>query len=259
MSKVLGIDVGGTKIHAAVYESSRWNLVEERRILTNAEQGLANVLMQVKELIRDFEKDHQFEYVGLGLPGYIDMDVGVIYRTPNIPMNDPINVYNFFSEYNLVVDNDANLFAYAEFEMNWRGKVKHMLGLTIGTGLGGGIIINEQLYHGRDGFASEFGHMAFTEEKVFEDFVSGKGSELTWGKYLGVIVSNLVHAFNPEAILLGGSIGKQFGSYERETWAEIRRRTLKQSTDKLILEATHLEHPSTLGAALLVYNSFKDA
>ncbi len=130
-----------------------------------------------------------------------------------------------------------------------------MLALTLGTGLGGAIIINEELYEGSHGFAGEFGHVAFNETMELEDIASGKNKEKeTRGRYLGLAISNFIHIFNPSVIALGGGMAEgEFDEMENDMWKEIKKRTVPEANKDLKIYLSKLENPGTLGAAILAY------
>ncbi len=122
--------------------------------------------------------------------------------------------------------------------------------------MGGGLILNGELYRGRDGFAGEFGHVAFGQGNQWEDFVSGKGKRDDLGMYLGILLSNIINVFNPEAIVLGGSVAKDFERIQKEMWDEIKARTLPHANECLLIKVSQLENPGTMGAAMLAGRYF---
>ncbi len=259
---VIAIDVGGSKIHAGVYEYPGYKAVKENLVPTKSKQGLEKVLKQIEELINDLKNPKTFA-VGIGFPGYLNPKKGIIYYTPNIKCKKKINVYNYFKNklrLPVKIENDANLFTLAEYELNQKKKnVKHMIGITLGTGFGGGIIINKKLYGGRDGFASEFGHVAFTENKDYEELVASKGIDRLRPKFLGIILSGLIHIFNPEAIAIGGAIAKKYPEMEGRVWKIIKKRNLNESLKKVKIYESKLHNPATLGAAILASKAIKRA
>lgn len=250
---LIGVDVGGTKIHAALYYADDFAMLEEKRVQTPREGGFNEILYEITRLILDL-RGKDTAAVGVGFPGYINAKTGMLYKTPNLPLKAPMNVLEYLREQvdlPVAVDNDAKLFTLAEYEKNWKHKVQHMVGVTLGTGLGSGIICNGELYRGRDGFAGEIGHAAFDYDHEFEEFVSGRANRDELGVYLGVLLSNVVHIFNPEVIVLGGAASKDFDSIQKQVWGEIKARTVPQSNTGLIIERSQLLNPGSIGAAML--------
>lgn len=256
---IIGIDLGGTKIHAGLYRARDMKLLKDKKIPTQANLGLKIVLEKIASLIDEL-KDAGTKAVGIGIPGYLNPKTGEVFKTPNIP-GRAVNLRTFFSKMTalpVVFDNDANLFTLAEHELNHK-KAKHMIGITMGTGLGGGIIIDGALYRGRDGFAGEFGHVAFDRENELEDLASGKGPKETLGRNVGITLANLIHIFNPDLIVMGGSVTKEFDRFKKDMLKEIKKRTLPQSTKDLDIHVSKLKHAGTLGAAFLALKSLKNA
>jgi glucokinase len=250
---IVGVDVGGTKIHAGLYSADTFVLLESVKILTPVEEGFQEILYQVVQLIQDL-RGKDTVAVGVGFPGYVNSKTGVLYRAPNLPLKDPMNVLQYLREHvdlPVAVDNDAKLFTLAEYEQNWKPKVMNMVGLTLGTGLGGGLILDGKLYRGRNGFAGEFGHMSFDYKHEFEDFLSGKSDRDELGVYLGVLLSDIIHLFNPEVVVLGGSVMKDFPKVQKQVWEEIKARTVPESSQGLLIEVSQMENPGSMGAAMI--------
>lgn len=249
----VGVDVGGTKIHAGLYRAGDFVRLEEKFISTPVGGDFGDVLYEVVQLAQEL-RGKDTVGIGVGFPGYINGKTGMIYKTPNLPLKEPMNVLEYLCgeiDLPVAVDNDAKLFTLAEYETNWKGRVKNLVGLTLGTGLGCGLILNGELYRGRDGFAGEFAHTAFDYNHEFEDFVSGKGKMAELGVYLGVLLSNIVQIFNPEAIVLGGSVSKDFGRVKGQVWEELGARVVPQSLAGLEIEVARLENAGSVGAAML--------
>lgn len=250
---LIGIDVGGTKIHAGLYFAKDFAMIDEKRIATPVEEGFEEILYQVTQLALDL-RGKDTVGVGIGFPGYLNGHTGMLYSSPNLPLEAPMNLLEYFRgklDLPVAVENDAKLFTLAEYELNWKHKAKNLVGLTLGTGLGGAMILNGQLYRGRDGFAGEFGHAELNAHHQFEDYVSGKGKPQELGKYLGILLTNIIQILNPEVIILGGSVSKDFEKIEKQVWKEIKAHTVPQSHDGLVIEVSKTQNAGTVGAALL--------
>ena len=165
---VLGIDLGGTNIKAGIV-SLEGKVIERWRQLTNAHEGGPAVLkrmLKFAEEILNSEKIKSGEYVveaiGIGSPGAIDHINGVVStNTANIPDWGGIKIVESFQKkFNLPtsVDNDANLFALAEAKFGAGQGSKVVLCYTMGTGIGGGLIIDGKVFHGVNNYAGELGH-----------------------------------------------------------------------------------------------------
>lgn len=155
----IGIDLGGTKVAGIVLD-------EEGRILSRDErptpQTDAQAVMEaVHVVVREVTGGHAPVAVGVGAAGLVDFAAGILRFAPNlplreIPLRDEVATRSGLS---CVVDNDANAAAWGEFRFGAGGGHRHMLLVTVGTGIGGGIVWDGALYRGAHGFAAEIGHV----------------------------------------------------------------------------------------------------
>lgn len=173
-SLAIGIDLGGTDIKAGVVDEQGM-VIGRWRISTDAAAGPQAVLARMVELARailasDEVKAHggRIEGIGVGSPGPLDPDLGIVTRAPNLPGFVNVHVTRYFEEridLPARLDNDANLCALGEYAFGAgrepvNGKpVRILAAYTLGTGVGGGIVIDGKVLHGASGFAAELGHM----------------------------------------------------------------------------------------------------
>jgi glucokinase len=164
MSRHLGLDVGGTNLKWAVIESdAELRLLKTGRLPTDTHAGEESVVQQLLDVARTvFSETEGIESVGVGMPGVLDPDAGVTRFIPNIPGHwDGVQVTHTMvdavrSPTRLI--NDARAFALAEHGLGAGRGANSMLGITLGTGVGGGLILDGRLYLGHKGTAGEFGH-----------------------------------------------------------------------------------------------------
>ena len=161
----IGIDLGGTFIKGGVIDLAG-NVVFSTSIETQSERGQEGVLERMAELSRAVAEGAGIEWgqvrcVGVGSPGPLSTRDGFVYSAPNLPGWENVPVVKMLKEKLdccVTLENDANAAAYAE---NWVGAGKgasSMIMLTLGTGIGGGIVLNGDVWHGRDDAAGELGH-----------------------------------------------------------------------------------------------------
>jgi glucokinase len=167
---VVGIDLGGTNVRLALVSPqgkilSRW----ERATASSDQSALLSTL--VADLIVAGEEarsqDWEIKGVGIGVPGLIRPSEGLIVFSPNVPaLNECPLIARLAPEVNwpLFLENDANLFALGEHWLGAGVGHQHMLGITLGTGVGGGLILNGQVWEGTEGTAGEIGHMTIEPE-----------------------------------------------------------------------------------------------
>lgn len=161
MKRVIGIDIGGTNIRAAVVNQDG-EILSRTKVKSKARDGIEFLLSNLNEVINGFS-DFQADCIGIGIPGIIDQKNGILTQAPNITgvKNFPLirEIKHLTSLQNIIIENDANAAALGEF---WKGAGSEsgsLLMLTLGTGLGGGIVLNGELWRGEDGMAGEIGHI----------------------------------------------------------------------------------------------------
>jgi glucokinase len=162
---VLGIDLGGTKIYAAVVDK-KGRIISSARKKTKPEKGFKNTVNRIAKCATKAVKDAEIEMndiqaVGVGSPGPLDLKEGKIIETPNMDWKDaPLkqDLSNLL-ERPVSIDNDGNVGVLGELAYGAGQGVKHLIGLFIGTGIGGGIIIDGKLLHGYNENAAELGHL----------------------------------------------------------------------------------------------------
>ncbi|HWI43870.1 MAG TPA: ROK family glucokinase [Nocardioides sp.] len=163
-SLTCGIDIGGTKIAGAVVDPDG-NVVAEDRVESPATDPGA-VESAVAELVASFAAEHQIESVGVGAAGYTSSDRSTILFAPNIAWrNEPLGAdLARLTGLRVVVENDANAAAWGEFRHGAGRDVDDQLMVTVGTGVGGGIVTGGRLLRGAHGVGAEIGHLCVVPE-----------------------------------------------------------------------------------------------
>lgn len=160
----IGIDIGGSSIKAALTDAGHRILARTRRP-TMAEFDKEATFAQINECLEELlqhEEAIHVEGIGVGVPGAIDLVNGIVFHPPNLPMWKEVPLADILSQrWNIPVrlDNDANCAALGEAHFGAGKAHQHFIGLTLGTGVGAGIILDNRIYHGERGFAGEFGHI----------------------------------------------------------------------------------------------------
>lgn len=166
---IIGVDLGGTKIVVGAMPEDGSREIATRTDLTRAERGAETVVdrivAMIAQVISDVIAEHgarpqDFLGVGIGAPGPLDRERGIVVVAPNLgwrdfPLRDAIAERIRLPA---ALDNDANCATFGEW---WRGAAqgaRHVVGITIGTGIGGGVVIDGKLYHGASDVAGEIGH-----------------------------------------------------------------------------------------------------
>ncbi|NPC95439.1 ROK family glucokinase [Nocardioides sp. zg-DK7169] len=159
MSLACGIDIGGTKIAGGVVAEDG-TVLEELRVESPATDVEA-IEDAVTGLVKELGSRHDISAVGVGAAGYIDRDRAKIYFAPNIAWRD-VSLRDELEErvdLPFVIENDANAAAWGEFRFGVGQDVDDLLLLTIGTGVGGGLVLDRSLYRGGFGVGAEIGHL----------------------------------------------------------------------------------------------------
>ena len=155
----IGLDIGGTTIKAGLVDET--GLILEALSTPTVINDLDGLLFELTELIRNFQNSVAIDAVGIGIPGLRSSKTGVVETSPNIPCLNKVNLEDLVANQvhlRVVSENDANCGAYAEFVCGAAAGIQNMVYLTIGTGLGSGLILNGRLFAGGSGFGGELGH-----------------------------------------------------------------------------------------------------
>jgi len=166
----VGVDMGGTNLRiAAIEEQGR--LIEKVTLGTKTIQGRDLVLNEMCEAVRHlsakYKSSGELLGVGIGVPGIIDLPSGTVRDSPNLPGWSEYPVRNEIEKRlgaPVILENDANVAAFGEKWLGAGRQVGDMAMLTLGTGVGGGLILHGKIWHGMTGMAGEFGHMTVDPE-----------------------------------------------------------------------------------------------
>jgi len=158
--RVVGIDLGGTKVEACLLDIER-NCLARRRVFSEPSKGLDHVTDTIVQLIQTVAGGQPFSAVGMGTPGtYVDSE-DRLYGSPHTPVYTTPGFLSSLREklsVPVVVENDANCLALAEFFAGCKGKYHSVMAVILGTGVGSGLILNDRLYRGSRGGGGEIGH-----------------------------------------------------------------------------------------------------
>jgi glucokinase len=160
----IGVDLGGTNLRiAAVDESGK--LLEKLTLGTEVKRGRDLVIKDMCDAIEQvrtkYKSSGELSGIGIGVPGFIDMETGMVMRSPNLAdwTNFPVReVIEKQLGTHVILENDANVAAMGEKWLGAGREVEHMAMYTLGTGVGGGLVFNGRLWHGMTGMAGELGH-----------------------------------------------------------------------------------------------------
>jgi glucokinase len=277
MAKI-GIDIGGTKISAATISNNK--VKNKVSITTNAKGSEKEIISQITKLI-DKLINKKIKSIGIAVPAIVDFKQGIVYETVNIPSWKKVKLKEIFENrykkhhIKVNINNDANCFALGEKHFGTDKDYSNFVVLSIGTGLGAGIIINNQLYNGANCGAGEFGEIPYKRSKL-ENYCSGQyflkkykltGKELyqkakrkdkivlkafqEFGYHLGKALAIITHAYDPELIILGGSVSKAYPYFKKAMLKSLQESVYKQSYNKIKIKVSRNKDSILLGAGML--------
>jgi glucokinase len=179
----IGVDIGGTKVAAGVVDQDGRVLAQTRRATPSS--SAHEVEQTIAEVVGELRADHDVVSVGIGAAGYVNAERSHVVFAPNLawrdePLRDEVAKLVGLP---VAVENDANAAAWAEHRFGAARGQRTMICVTVGTGIGGGIVIDGQLYRGGHGMGAEFGHMQLIpngrrcgcgQRGCFEQYVSGR-------------------------------------------------------------------------------------
>lgn len=273
-----------------------------RRTCPLVSHQVSAVLEQLKaemnELIQHIpDSVHGIVGMGVGVPGMVD-EQGNILFAPNlgwegVPLREELE---HIFQIPVIIDNEANAGALGELQFGAGRRAQHLVYVSVGTGIGSGIIIDGELYKGSRGYAGETGHMSvesyglpcscgsqgcwelYASELAYDHAIKEPipgSTTADWvrraeldepearplfqkiGEYLGIGITNLVNGFNPELVIIGGHMR------QAEPWIDpyvqdmVSRRTLPYHRQKLVIQYSELGDQSTvIGTAYMAVSQF---
>jgi glucokinase len=292
-SIAIGVDLGGHNLRGALVDSGG-------RVLTAAEmptaegRAVADVVRQIADMCRRLSADpsasgSRLVGAGIGVPGFTDHEKGFLYFSPNFPSWKDLQLGDILRKeipLPVVTENDANCATLGEWWVGAARGSRVAVCLTLGTGVGGGVVVDGRLLRGTHGAAGELGHAVVEPEGpvcgcggqgCLETFVGGTHLKKKTGKsvqelheaalagdasaretfrevgrYLGIALSSFGQVFDPDVFVLGGRISRAFPLFEAGMKSEMARRLRNHPSRWAVVEpATCGDQAGLLGAAFL--------
>jgi len=286
----IGIDLGGTKTEGILLDEN-YNIIERKRIKTTQENGYDSIVKSITFLINDLkEKTSEKISIGLSTPGVTDPNSGLIKNSNTqclIGMPLKKDLENILDQ-EILMENDANCFTLAESLLGSAKGYGMVFGVIMGTGVGGGIVINETIHKGRSNIAGEWGHHILHpdgnecycgKQGCVETYISGTALERYWfeisgtkeslqsiiqnplsaeyeqwkSKFLenfGMALANVIDILDPDVIVLGGGVSNISFLYDEGKKA-VYENVFSDLVDTPILENKLGDSAGVFGACLL--------
>jgi glucokinase len=272
---IIGIDLGGTKVSVGAVAGGTLARVERREVPS---QEAADVVLAAIVGVIDEVFDDSVVGIGCGVPSVVDVDQGIVFDVENIPSWKEMPLKAALEDRFAVpasINNDANAFAVGEHVFGAGRDYSDMVGLTLGTGMGTGVIVNGRLYSGSNCGVGEIGMMAH-KGLTLEEHCSGPffqrecgvaGDEIyrraragdseaiaafdRFGSGLSEAVMIALYAYDPQAVIFGGSISAAYDLFEPSLRRGLDRFAYRRVIERLVMAPSTLENSAVLGAAAL--------
>ena len=258
----IGVDLGGTNVRAALVDGT--SILRTEKASCPAKGTQEEVIEAIAALIEPLVCD-KVTSIGIGVPSVVDTAKGIVYNVANIPSWQEVPLKEIFEKrfgIPVHINNDANCFSLGESRFGQGRGYKDVVGITLGTGVGSGIIINGHLYEGRNAGAGEIGCLSYLD-KDYETYCSTPfflahnttGAELAakaqagdtqaqalwdeFGHHLGELVKAALFAYDPEAIIFGGGIAAGYPHFEASMRKTVETFPFETAKDVKILFSTN--------------------
>ncbi len=273
--EILGIDIGGTKIKLGKVKGRE--VLKSHIIDVDPSDSVEVSLEKLYEAIDTIITD-SIEAIGIGVPAVVDPESGVVYDVQNIPSWKEVPLKDLIQDRYQIpahINNDANCFALGEKYFGKAMDHANCVVLSLGTGLGMGIIINNKLYNGVLCGAGEVGMLPY-KDKILEHYAGSfffdgnygqSAKELyrkalmndstalmafgEYGVHLGEAIKAILYMFAPEAIILGGSISRAYTFFENSLQSTLDTFAYQKQLEHFKIETSDLVDSPELGAAAL--------
>jgi glucokinase len=272
---IVGVDLGGTSVRAGKVLGGKVARHAQRRISGDAAEDvvLAEIFATVDGVI-----DDEVVGIGCGVPSVVDVERGIVYTVEHIPSWREVRLKDAFEErYRrpTTINNDANAFALGELHFGKGRGFRHLVGITLGTGVGSGVVVDGRLYSGANCGAGEIGSIPYRDATIetycashFFRRRAGVGGDVVYerarqggaeaialfheyGRELGQAVLTVLYCFDPELIVFGGSITRAFPLFEPGLREALAGFAYQHALERLTITCSEIEDAAILGAAAL--------
>jgi glucokinase len=271
----IGVDLGGTNMRVGLIDGATLvNKVIEPCPSKGTEDEVLNQLKrQIAQLMSP-----EVTSIGIGVPSVVDSVQGIVYNVANIPSWKEVHLKEQLErEFGIpvAVNNDANCFALGVWKYGEGQGTKDMVGLTMGTGIGSGIIINGELYNGVNTGAGEIGSLPFKDadyefycsSRFFSELHGDTGANFgkraqegdaeavaVWNEFggnVGELIKAVLFTYAPEAIIIGGGIASAFPLFETAMRASLESFPYPANVSATRIMPSTMPHAAIIGASLL--------
>ena len=272
---ILGVDLGGSGVRVGKVRAG-----ELERFAAAPISGRERAEVVAGEIFRAIDGviDAEVAGIGCGVPSVVDVERGIVYSVENIPAWQEVPLKDDLERRYGVpayVNNDANAFAVGELHFGHGRGHRHLVGLTLGSGLGAGVVIDGRLYIGANCGAGELGAVPYREHTIehycaapfFQREAGASGEEVhrralagdadalelfaRFGDALGHAMLLVLYAYDPEMIVLGGSLSQALPFFETTMRERLEGYAFPHALERLRVVRSEVENAAVLGAAAL--------
>jgi len=285
----IGVDLGGTKTEGVLVDEE-FQVIERKRIPTNQNNGYESILNTIQDLVSDLKKNNEKTSIGVCTPGALSKESGLIKNsnTQCLIGKDLKNDLEKIIDQEISIENDANCFALAEARLGAAKNLDIVFGVIMGTGVGGGLVIDGKIHSGRTNIAGEWGHHCIKpngnecycgRKGCVETYISGPALEKKWNELtnqtisiseivknsqedvyktwkneflenFGLSLANVIDILDPDAIVLGGGLSNIPFLYE-EGKNLVYENVFSDTVDTPILKNQLGDSAGVFGACLI--------
>jgi len=279
---LIGVDLGGTKVAAGRIDGVELSNTAYKLIPAKSDdpRDIINVVIEVIDQLFD----ENVLGIGIGIPGLVDREEGIVNDVQNIPSWKEVHLKNILEnrfEVPVFLDNDANCFALGEARFGLGKGVDDFVGLTLGTGMGGGIIKEGFLLPDAHCSSGEFGNIPYLDT-IYEDYCSGKffmkqydikGEEMAqaaaegdrlalkafeeFGTHLANAIKTIKLAVDPKMVIIGGSVAQAGKYFETSMWKSLLDFPFPRAMRDFDVRFSDVKNIAILGAASLYLDRTK--
>lgn len=272
----IGVDLGGTNIRAGLIDDLK--IVKQNKISLKDKNNLQSTIDQLISLIGTVH-NASVTGIGIGVPSVVDIEKGIVYDVVNIPSWKEVHLAEILQkefDVPVYINNDSNCFTLGEKYFGAGKNYKNIVGVTIGTGIGAGIVINNRLYSGNNCGAGEIGYLPYLDHDLeyycssnffqkihnttaYDTFLLAEKNDphalqiwSEFGRHMGVAFRSILYVYDPEIIVLGGAIAGAYKYFEKQIHEVLSNTHFPNSVDRMKIALSEVEHVAMLGAASLV-------
>jgi len=272
---IIGVDLGGTKVSVAAVTDGEVDKIVRREVPS---QEAANVVLEEIMDAIDELFDPSVVGIGCGVPSVVDVEHGIVFDVENIPSWKEMHLKAALEDRFDVpasINNDANAFVVGEFVFGKGRGHQNIVGMTLGTGLGTGVIVAGRLFSGGNCGVGEIGmmdHKGLTLEEhcsgpffvrefgvggevIYQQALDGGADALAafhrYGLELSEAVMIALYAYDPAALIFGGSISAAYELFETGLREGLDRFAYPRVVERLVIDRSELDNAAVLGAAAL--------